>query len=38
MRRDVDEPLEPREESRDDDVPLGQTFTTIRVRRVEVRE
>ena len=40
-RRDVDEPLEPpleppeesREETRDD-VPLEQTFTIIRVRRV----
>ena len=38
IRGDVDEPLEPREETRDDEVPLEQTFTIIRVRRVEVRE
>jgi hypothetical protein len=36
-RRDVDEPLEPPEEPREesrDDVPMEQTFTIIRVRRV----
>ena len=35
IRRDVDEPLEPREETRDD-VPLEQTLTIIRVRRVNL--
>ena len=35
IRCDVDEPLEPREKTRDD-VPLEQTFTIIKVRRVNV--
>jgi hypothetical protein len=38
-RRDVDEPLETREEIREetrDDVRLEQTFTIIRVRRVNL--
>jgi sporulation protein YlmC with PRC-barrel domain len=37
MRREVEEPLEPREENRDDE-PLEQTVTIIRVRRVDIIE